>query len=245
MPAQEIGDSAVDIALYDVLGFDSPRRATFVGHVALSSRTVSVSRGVPASVRLAHMTPPLLVDAPFFALRQTHGAAGLDDSERDLIATYVRQLQSEYQAEKKRRQATGTWSPDAGEQFRADQYMIRPHVRLPDDERPYHQISCAGFVQEAYHEAGIVLVDTAEANLPPCWLETLRTAYAEMAPQIEDVTFRVDKGLVGDGPWPILLPGYIMHALDREREEILASPFRATPGDECFPRQQTTVESSS
>lgn len=242
MPAQQIGNTAINIALYDVLGFDSQDRATFVGHVALATSTVAASQGTPASVRYAHMAPPLSRGR---TSANCYGHVGLDERKLETINAFVRQLSSEYEAEKKRRNATGTWDDSAKDQFEADQYTIRPHVRWPDRDRPYHQLSCAGFVQEAYDEAGITLVDADEANLPQCSLDTLKTTYAAFAEQLEDAVFRVQKGLDGDGPWLILLPGHLMNALDRARDEILATPFRATPGDECFPRQQTTVESSS
>ncbi len=242
MPAQQIGNTAINIALYDVLGFDSQVRATFVGHVALATSTVVASQGTPASVRFAHMAPPLSRGR---ASANCHGNVGLDERKLQTIDAFVRQLESEYAAEKARRNATGAWDESAKDRFKEDQYTIRPHVRWPDGDRPYHQLSCAGFVQEAYDEAGITLVDADEANLPTCSLDTLKIAYATSAAHLEDIVFRVQKGLDGEGPWPVLLPGYLMHALDRERDEILASPFRATPGDECFPRQPTTVESSS
>lgn len=246
MPAQQLANNvAINIALYDVLGFDSQERATFVGHVALASSMVSSSQGTPAGVRLVHMTPPLLVGSPVRDPAKCHGHVGLDEPKRRVIEAFVRRLESEYAAEAVRRRLAGTWDQAAKDQFRSDQYTIRPHVRWPDGDRPYHQLSCAGFVQEAYEEAGIPLVDTDDANLPTCSLDTLKTAYAVVAAHLEDTEFRVQKGLNGDGPWPILLPGYIMNSLDRDRDEILSSPFHATPGDECFPREQTTVEGSS
>jgi len=234
MPAQRIGGASVNIAIYDVLGFDSPHQPAFVGHVAIAAQALSLSQSTPISIRVTHMVPPLLANAPY-TLGQCHGAVGLEEVMMRRIATFVRQIRSEYEAEEARRRAAGTWNPATRDRFRADQYTIRPHVRWPDGTRPYHQFSCAGFVAETYGEADIVLVETREAELPPCYLATLKIAYSHLSTHLDDIAFLAEKGLDGEGPWRILLPGYIMNSLGRSRDDILATPYQAVAGDEFFP----------
>lgn len=241
MPAQRIGNAGVAVEVFDVLGFDSPQQAEFVAQVALAAQDLTLSEQAPVKPRVSHMLPPLLVDAPY-PLGQCHGAVGLEELEKRSIAAFVRQVRSEFEAEQARRQAVGRWGGRARDRFRADQYIIRPHVRWPGEERPYHQFSCAGLVLEAYAEAGIVLVDAGESNLPPCHLAALMIAYEPMSMHLQDAAFRLEKGLDGDGPWPILLAGHIINALNRPGKEIRSKPYRPVVGDEFFPPRPAPVK---
>ena len=234
MPAQRIGNDAVDLALYDVIGFDSPQQPECLGHIALVARASSVSHSESTRIRLTHMIPPFREDA-LWGLGNACGSAELNDQETRLIGAFVLQIQSELDAEAQRRRLTNTWNDSEKHRFRVDQYTICPSVRRPDEHRPYHQFSCAGFVHEAYSEAGISLVNAHESSLPECSMESLRFTYADMSSQLDDAAFRADKGLEGEGPWPIMLPGYILNSMRRSREDILSNAYDAQAGDEYFP----------
>ena len=39
----------------------------------------------------------------------------------------------------------------------------------------------------------------------------------------------------GDGPWPVVLAGYVLNSLNRDEDEIRSAPYNATAGDEFFP----------
>lgn len=235
MPARRIGAASVAVARYDVLGFDSVAEPTFVAHVAVAAGAGSISSEATTGLRVTHMMPPFhAAGRPFVA--QCVGGANLSEDEGHRIQSFIQGLRSEYEAEEQRLRGSGEWNKSARTKFSADQYAIRPHIRRPTADRPYHQFSCAGFVYEAYLEADIVLLDASEMMLPMCNLKSLRTAYPHMAERLDDSALRAEKGLDGNGPWKVLLPGYIMNSLDRMREEILAEPYKPESGAAWFPK---------
>jgi hypothetical protein len=119
-----------------------------------------------------------------------------------------------------------------------DQYCIAPHVSpLTDKDGTilFRRFNCAGFVLEAYRSAGISLLDTGGEALPEVGLDLLKEQYPDFASALDRPTLRERMGLTGSGPWPVVLCGYILNALDRTEDQIRAQPYRANPGDERFP----------
>lgn len=100
-------------------------------------------------------------------------------------------------------------------------YVVRPAVERDrvSGRVVYKRFSCAGFVAEAYLEgAGIQLVD--EAHLPPVELPFTEAVWGVYPPRLRGIA-----GLVGDGPWPVLLPAYLLHAMRLPRVSL---PFQPT-----------------
>lgn len=73
------------------------------------------------------------------------------------------------------------------------------------------------------------MIDKEE--LPEVSRETLEAAYSEVF-RSPDLLNRF--GLQGDGPWRVVLAGYVLHALDRSSDEIRTEPYLAQSGDELF-----------
>jgi len=118
------------------------------------------------------------------------------------------------------------------------QYVICPHVkevRREDQTVVYRRFSCVGFVLEAYREAQIDLLRTNVALLPLVGLDALKVQYPVFAPLLNSPRVRAEFGIGGDGPWPVVLAGYVINALDRPETAIRSTPYRATAGDEFFP----------
>lgn len=243
MPAVRIGDDNVDIAELDALGFDSEGQAAFVSHVALTLK--AFSGAPPVSVRIAHMMPPFHSPSRSFSDVSCFGGAELTDDEQKQIAEFIQELIGEYKAEEARRKATGAWGADAKEKFHADQYAIRPAVAGPTLDRPYHQLSCAGFVHEAYANADLTLLTEDETAWPHVDMPTLKEAYPSAVDHLDDPDFCASKGLTDGDRWPVLLPGYILHALARPRSEIETAPYQPAPGDEIFNPDETELEPGS
>lgn len=103
------------------------------------------------------------------------------------------------------------------------EYTVLPAVKVETDSqtrRPTrYRFSCAGFVRECYRVgAGISLI---REPLPLVSLDLLEQIYEQsLSPQ-----HLVAAGLHGEGPWRVLLPGYLLHAL-----------ASATPRDPQAPR---------
>lgn len=118
-------------------------------------------------------------------------------------------------------------------------YVLCPHVAPvvgDDGEVIYVRFNCAGFVVEAYKEAGIELVDTDA--LPGIERARLGEAYSFVrSPRFDERNRRYDWGLDDrEDRWPVLMPGYVLHAFDRTCEEIRHAPYTPQLGDELFPR---------
>jgi hypothetical protein len=93
-------------------------------------------------------------------------------------------------------------------------YCILPHAeRLREEDGRYvrKRFSCAGFVFEAYKAAGITLVDAD--GLPPVTLEQIKLAYPSYESLLDHARFRGSMGLSGQGPWAVMLCGYLINAL--------------------------------
>ncbi|NUP12099.1 MAG: hypothetical protein HOW73_39135 [Polyangiaceae bacterium] len=113
-------------------------------------------------------------------------------------------------------------------------HAIRQYVALPAfEDKPLVaggpsmlKCSCVGFVLLAYRDV-IQLID--DSNLPPIPLNRI----LEIWPI--NVQLLQLAGLRGQGPWPVHLPGYVFHAMGRERKDL---PYRPRSGDEHFDATQ-------
>lgn len=223
MPATRLSSQQVEIRRSDVVGQDGGT-AHFVGHVALAAENYSAVK-VGTKVHVNHMGPPLERDGEVEV--HTCGTAELDDDELNQIELFVDEHFNEQRAEIKRGY---------------DQYVIHPHAAYSDD-MSFRRFSCAGYVLEAYADAGISLIDLI-ASLPDVDLGTLFMAYPSLE-RVENNSAlrqrlglsRQDCGLNGDGPWPVLLPAYIFHSMERDVGAIRTQSYRVRKGDELFPRE--------
>lgn len=111
-------------------------------------------------------------------------------------------------------------------------YTVLPATRFRagENEQVIHRdFSCAGFVAAAYSEgANLTLVD--DTALPMIAADALAEVYGA---QYLEFARRQDFGLSGDGPWPVLLPGYLLHALGQAN--IRNKPHTPTAADATFP----------
>jgi hypothetical protein len=114
-------------------------------------------------------------------------------------------------------------------------YCIRPHASpLYEDDGRYARtrFSCAGFVLEAYNKARIRLLDVNA--LPMVEMGVLALAYPQTR-LIGSGRISADAlGLGGSGPWPVLLCGYLFHALKRDVDVIRHQPYAPSTADRYF-----------
>lgn len=223
MPAQRLELQRVDIRQLDVIGLDSDSVPHFVRHVGLSTENKDQFTHQDR-LSLTHMGPPLEHGSAPGPVHST-GNVPLNADEIQQISVFVDEIRSEYEANKAR--------------DRRDQYVIRPHVKPrceADGTVLYYRFNCAGFVIEAYRYAGIVLLLTEEENLPSVPLAVLLAAYPDQKDWLESERLRERINLPGDGPWPVVLAGYVVNALARPEREIReGATYRAAVGDEYFP----------
>lgn len=118
-------------------------------------------------------------------------------------------------------------------------YTIFPYYqkRDPVTGRSVDKYSCVGFVIRAYEQVRIILIK--DDNLPAINREVLESVYGETMIKI---ALR-KKLLEGDGPWRILLPGYVMHALAQPNAR--SASYSPQVGDWSFPRPTESSPSDS
>ncbi len=145
------------------------------------------------------------------------GRAELTDDEQNKVRVFVEKHLAEHEALSRTREG----------------YSAHPHCKevRDGDVVVITRFSCAGFVFEAYRAARITLLDLS--SMPEVSLDTLAVAYGVAL--LERGPIRERCGLCGDGPWPVMLPGYLLHALNRDGESIRNTPHRPQPGEEHFP----------
>ena len=175
-----------------------------------------------ALLPVVHMQPPLQ------RLGQCHancvGAAGLTADEQLQIGVFADEVELEYAAVHQGK----PWQ----------QYVISPHVaeeRRDDQTVVFRRFSCAGFVVEAYREAGVDVLRTDDDRLPAVSLDELKTQYPAFAESLASSRLRQKLGIPGDGPWRVVLAGYVLNALARSEDEIRSEPDSASAGDGFFP----------
>lgn len=233
MPAVRLDGNWVGIRKYDVVGQDSAGTPGFVGHVGLAGEYRDLF-GRSDDLPLIHMRPPLEIGASRCPI-DCVGTVDLTPGEVRQIGLFIDEMESEYLAARLR-----------GDRRR--QYVIAPHVdsvAAPDGTVIYHRFSCAGFVIECYREIDIHLLMTDADSLPAVSLETLVRQYPDLESLLQNPKVRDAYGIPGDGPWPVVLAGYVMNALNRTVEEIRRVPHTARAGDEYFPSRRAVSSAAS
>lgn len=198
---------SADLAEFDIIGECNPEH---VSHVAIGSTTRANIRHAER-IRAVHMRPPLAEDGDMAA--HVLGRLPLQGRERRNIREWLDDQLA----------AMASVSP-------IRQYHLRSvsSVDALTSAPSRRRFSCATFVQACFDEAiDVRLVD--EDRVPPASRETLTRVWGP-----ERVRMGRFVGLEGEGPWPILLPAHLLHALDRD--DPRATPYTPREDDWDFPR---------
>lgn len=222
------------VGVYDPLGQDSETAPYFIRHIGLSLRAFEFKVGEVLHASLIEMVPPLSV--PNEADLESQESVAIDilanmdltASEISRIKMFIDELVDEYLA-------ASTTSHM--------QYTILPHFRDRNSDDSVRRYSCVGFVVEAYRDTDVELIDLP--RLPDVELGLLVLAYPDQESHLRHPRLRAFCGLNGDGPWPVLMPGYVFHALNRPPQTWRQTPYVAQSGDERFPRSAPTPQTSS
>jgi len=218
MPAARITDSDVTLAQFDVVGQDDVN--PFVKHLGLCALG---GQQKATGVGVHDMGPPLR--SPGSMTANVHGSADLNDDERRKIASFIDRHASEHKAQQ-----------FSGRRGIARSYVIYPHLRgetEQDGTHIYTRFSCAGFVIEAYQFARLSLLNLEQ--MPTVSLQQASIAYPEMtATLLASPRLREEFGLTGNGPWPIVFCGYVVHSLARTAADIRATSYAASVADMNF-----------
>ena len=216
MPAFSLKQGPQALSRHDVVGMHADGQSRFVRHVGLhdaDSRSVEVDDDVSA----VHMRPPLKRGEVIKA--HVAGHVPLTNDEIKEISAWIEEIADEYHA----------YGASARHQFIIHppwKDEVDPNTRV----RRYRRYSCAGFVLDSHRRVDIELLRIDEDALPEVDQQVIASVYSRAGRPGVLCQF----GLGGNGPWNIVLPGYVLHALDRPTAQIRQGPYQAQPGDEQF-----------
>ncbi len=211
MPAVSLRSDPIERFDGDVVGECSAPASGFVTHVALLESPGKLSQKTPVSV--THMGPPL-----------NKGQLSVD------VAGWAELTADE-------RKKLAVWKQKRLDEDTPSSYVVSPAWQRIENKKNKRvrrwQYSCAGFVLAGYKFAVHVTLVEENGQLPEVDLKTLKKAYPHND-QLDDAHARTIVGLTGDGPWRIILAGYVIHALNRDSGLIRKEPYKPKPGDEIF-----------
>jgi hypothetical protein len=185
-----------------------------VRHAAVLRRESVLTYGQEAVV--AHMAPPLGLDD----LIPAHVLGRIDvltRDEQDSLEAWLADLQT-----KKRI---------------PHDYQIHPPYEAIYDPVTLilkrRRMSCVGFILLCYMEAlGLDLLDRTDGEFPRIDIATLQSCFPDLS-----LTRRLlgRYGVTGNGPWPVVMPGYLMHALARFKSALRPTAYLPQTSDVEFP----------
>lgn len=229
MPAWRLDSEDRSVSAYDAGISENSESGMLVHAVLCMAAEVKSVNSQKNRVDAVHMGPPL-GDTP--ATIHAIGTAeldgiGIDGGERRSIKAFVDERMSERDAQSARLNRMPTI------ERRFQEYSVHPDYVPPDSNTTLWRFSCVGFVLRAYEIARIQLLD--RDSLPMISLEKLKAAYPGWAGLLSKAEVRQRLGIGQGNEWPVVLAGYVLHALDRKAAEIRLRPYLVKPGDEKFP----------
>ena len=155
----------------------------------------------------------------------------LDDSARKMIAHAVGFLDVPTDGFTDVQKRIALWLAEIRTRGVRCDYRVLPATQSTIDSETrraqYQSFSCAGFVATCYRDGAGVSLVVDEAGLPE--VERALTEqiwgrqYMHCAKATRDKL--MDRfGLSGPGPWQVLLPGYLLHALNQARSALPYTP---------------------
>lgn len=221
MPSRRETHQDVTLMALDVVGHAGPQQ-DFIAHTGLARNATTQSRD---DTEVYHMGPPLEVEGRMRA--DAVGTAGLSDDEDRRIRDFIFRHWGEH--------AAVTLTRANLRQVLPEVYCIHPHTepfREADGRYARMRFSCAGFVFEAYREARILLFD--HSLLPLRDLAMIKEAYPHCARFLDNPSLRASMGLNGADKWPVMLCGYLLHAMNQEDAAIRQGQYQPKEGDQYF-----------
>ena len=236
MPAWRLDENERQVTQYDAVASDGGE-SQFVGHVLLCDVDEPTSiNSSSSSVPAVHMGPPLERTQKQIDIIATAelDASGANLGERRQIKTFVDDRLLERKAQEERLKKLDRTL------HRQSEYIIHPAAKGPDADYPLWRFNCAGFVLNAYLEAGIELI--VQEHAPPVSLDLLKRAFPTARNRLDGPEFRTQMGVDTGDQWPVIFAGYVVNSLNRSADEIRKAPCRPRSGDEYFPARDQDAE---
>lgn len=213
MPARWLGDH--EGAQYDLIG-ECHQGAGAVTHVGILAGPLAIAAG--ATVSVFDMGSRLQIEPPGSMIAHIAATLPLTKEQAEGLAEWIAEIKTL-----------------AGH----CEYIALPAAQFvedgPSERRKYWKFSCAGFVVTAYKEGADIKLVVDEDCLPLLDSSKVREVWG---PVLGVTSERLQRrylkafGLGGDGPWRVLVPGYLFHALEESPEHL---PYTPAATDIAFP----------
>ncbi len=224
MPASRLTDEPQAIGRFDVIGMERSK-PYLVRHVALSLFNRSARLG--EKLHVAHMCPPFEQN-PNEETCACHsfGTADLTADDEEEIKLFLDELDGEYQAATRRIEADA-WCvyvayPNKLQETEADGTVV------------FTRYSCATLVMDAYEAIEVVLIVPDENEIPSLTIEQIGEVFPAI---LRDGTKRQQILLGERSDWPVVLPGYILHAMNRPADHVRQEAYVPDFPDAYFPHE--------
>jgi hypothetical protein len=217
MPAIDLQHGPRSLSRYDVVGEHADPGLRLVSHVGLNYAD-NLYAQAGDDITAVHMRPPL----EHGERMRVHvaGNVPLTNDEIKEVSAWLEEIIDEYHE---------------AEIDGIRQYIIDPAWKDEQDPntgvRRYRRYSCAGFVLDGHRQVDIELLDVEPSALPEVGLQEIARIY----PMVREHLGSLRRlGLEGDGPWRIVLAGYVLHSLNRPTGRVRQGSYRAQPGNARF-----------
>jgi len=192
-----------------IVGVYAGESSQFVRHAALLREAANLRSA--SEVAVWHMGPPvsLSTGSPQWCRCELIGQIELSNEEIEAIDDWIASVSTQY-----------TGFPILPFQ----QYVVAPHmvwVKSEEGRSLRQRFSCVGYVIEAYRSAEIDLIDVSTVpDVERGMVEMIYGSLGRIAgnPALANYLGFAgfdDLGVPGDGPWPVVLPGYLFHSARR------------------------------
>lgn len=207
MSAFHLTSEVISAPCFSVVGSCANKNA--VRHVGLLAEATSICRGTEVSVN--HMAGPVVhlqLPGPMTAHTVGWLSEELSDEDRRCVTQWLEELN--------KRKSEIFYSPFPAVEYKTDSVSGK---RVPS------KFSCAGFVQTCFEEALDIVLVVPEEKLPEVNAHTLGSVWGAREVEVAQLRRHLEK----PGPWKILLPGYLFHALRCLRAALPYAPAAADP----------------
>jgi len=258
MPVRVLArDGVTNLRAWSIVGVTA---RGWVSHVALAAAARSnLSDG--DKVPVYHMGPPLTAisqddlgasedaeeaaegpgsEPPWHATSQAHLVAWLEDLSSDecrAMGRWHRKVSALFKATPPPRPRYRPGSePAIARFFQECRYIAHPPYREERDPVSGNLraiwFSCAGFVIRCYGSAAVstLVADWSTAGFPALGAQDIRSIWFPAGLQWT-AEIAAALNLPGHGPWPVVVPGYVVNAFRREDTQVRHEAFMPSRAD--------------
>ncbi len=183
---------------------------------------------------------PLADELPEVRAQVVAWLGDLDDDDREGMKRWHRKVSELFPETMRPGFPRGAEGRQRAEFLEECHYLAYPPFRVEKDPSSgrdvAHWYSCAGYVVQCYESGPVdqLLADWQRDDFPRVDKTTVEALFFHGRRSLGDELRRA-VGLADDEPWPIVMPGYVLHAFDRPDSRIRSQAYHPRSTDIRFP----------